>query len=71
MTENDNKDDDGTDFEVLAECLDCQWKFHNKTYQNIRHDETDSKLDVSSRQAFLHSQATGHSVHSAFDYMIE
>lgn len=69
MTEKHTED--GTNFEVLAECSDCQWKFHNKTYRDIRYDETDSKLDASSRQAFLHSQVTGHSVRCTFDYMAE
>lgn len=56
-----------SDFKVLAKCTECRWNFHNRRYEQIRYDETDSKRDVASRQAFYHSEATGHAVRSMFD----
>lgn len=49
---------------VLAECAECEWTFQEHEFQTQRVDRTDSRIDVSARQAMLHSRATGHEVQS-------
>jgi hypothetical protein len=49
-------------FNVLASCTECRWKFPEHKLEEVRLDDTKSKLEVAGKHALDHSKYSGHHV---------
>lgn len=58
----DDSESDREPWLTLAYCEECSWAFQEHDYQEVRVDETDSRLDVAARRMAMHSNAAGHAV---------